>query len=197
MESLKEMKTDAKEEKPTIKCFTCGEVGHTSKFCSKKKRDKKEGPKVSVGKASISPQESKECPCCKEKHTWQPKGQNKTFPSTRLSTCPKFKDLSLEEKGQFLEKVKGCIRCLSWVHSKDECNMKIKFAACQEKENGKVCGELHNSLVHGCDVPYVLAAKANIARANISNLSKLGIDQNEIAQMLLQDVPVGDTVSRV
>ena len=94
MESLKEMKTDAKEEKTAIKCFTCGEVGHTSKFCPKKKRDKKESPKVSVGKASISPQDSreKECPCCKEKHTWQPKGQNKTFPSTRLLTCPKFKD---------------------------------------------------------------------------------------------------------
>ena len=192
MESLKEMKTDVMEEKPTIKCFTCGEVGHTSKFCSKKKKEKRENPKVSVGKASISPQESKECPCCKEKHTWQPKGQNKIFPSTRLSTCPKFKDLSLEEKGQFLEKVNGCIRCLSWLHSKDDCNMKIKFAACQEKENGKVCGKLHNSLVHGCDVPYVLAAKANI-----SNLTKLGIDQSETAQMLLQDVPVGGTVARV
>ena len=75
--------------------------------------------------------------------------------------------------------------------------MKIKFAACHEKENAKVCGELHNSLVHGCDVPYVLAAKANIAKANISNLSKHGIDQSETAQMLLQDVPVGGTVARV
>ena len=70
--------------------------------------------------------------------------------------------------------------------------MKIKFASCQEKENGKVCGLLHNSLLHGCEVPYCLVAKANI-----SNSSKNGIDQNESTQMLLQDVPIGSTVARV
>ena len=55
-------------------------MGHMSKFCPKKKEDKKVGPKVMANKASILTQDTKECPCCKEKHTWQPKGQNKKNP---------------------------------------------------------------------------------------------------------------------
>ena len=62
MESLKEIKTENKE-KTTIKCFAYNEICQTSKFGPKKKEDKKVGPKIIANKASISIQETKECPC--------------------------------------------------------------------------------------------------------------------------------------
>ena len=62
MESLKEIKTENKE-KTTIKCFAYNEICQTSKFGPKKKEDKNVGPKVTTNKASISTQETKECPC--------------------------------------------------------------------------------------------------------------------------------------
>ena len=95
-------------------------------------------------------------------------------------------------RGQPLEKVKGCIHCLSWIHNKDYCNIKIKFTSCQEKENGKNCGMLYNSLIHGCNVPYCLVAKVNI-----SKFSEKGIDQSKATQIFIQDIPIGTNLARV
>jgi hypothetical protein len=49
-----------------------------------------------------------------------------------------------------LEASTGCFLCNSWLHQKDDC-----VARCKEKMDGKVCLEFHNSLIHGCDLPYI------------------------------------------
>ena len=76
---MKEMKKDTSVDKTEkkFKCFTCSEVGHTSKYCPKKKKSdegKEDYKKVNIGKTDIevNKEEKKSCPCCNGVHTWQP-----------------------------------------------------------------------------------------------------------------------------
>ena len=120
MESMKEMKNDISENKSgkKFKCYTCSEIGHTSKVCPNKakiKEEKEKDKKVNIGKTDIevNKEEKKSCPCCNGVHTWQPRNKPKPATSTRFSDCPKFKTMDVKERGDLLEQVKGCIQCLS------------------------------------------------------------------------------------
>ena len=74
-------------------------------------------------------------------------------PTRRLAECPKFKEMSAEEHGKFVEQVKACYTCLAWKHKGDKCKWKSRNK-CTEKVNGNPCDGTHNTLLHGSGVVY-------------------------------------------
>ena len=216
MESLKQMpSTESNKDKSEkvkgsfdpkvdnskeVKCYKCSGIGHKSKECpNKTKSVVKESPKVTAGKTDVEVSDKKnDCPCCKKYHTWKPKNKPKPIRSTRLSSCPDFEKLDINARGEFLESVKGCTLCLSWLHDKDKCTARISNAKCLEKidGDGKICNQLHSTLLHGCAVPYCQVAKTQVVTDSASKSSP-EIDEYVSTLGLLQDVPTGNDVARV
>ena len=82
------------------------------------------------------------CPLCNQEHTFKSKWSSTPWPSDRLLTCKKFNDMTLKQRGENLERVKGCIRCTSWKHGKDTCRMSL--VDCKEMINGSPCHKDHS-----------------------------------------------------
>ena len=57
------------------------------------------------------------CTLCGQLHSWQRK-DNSWWPSDRLLTCKKFKDMNVQQRAAAVERAKGCPRCTSWNHDK-------------------------------------------------------------------------------
>ena len=53
------------------------------------------------------------CPNCKGEHTFLRRQDKMVWPSDRLFTCKKFKEMSLKERGTLLKMLKACSRCTS------------------------------------------------------------------------------------
>ena len=137
-----------------ITCNNCGGIGHYSKNCSSK--PKSQGPtaaiKVNMAAAKITteseynqylPETKKQvgkCPACNQAaHTYTrqfPFGKAE-WPSIRLESCPQYSAMSSRERGELLEKVKGCYKCTSWKHQGDTCFTRSK--ACTVVEGGVAC----------------------------------------------------------
>ena len=66
-----------------------------------------------------------------------------------LIGCPKFKELSIEERANTVLKNKVCASCLSWYHEGSVCMRPLKC-----KEQG--CTSNHNTLLHGSKNPKVM-----------------------------------------
>ena len=152
----------------------------------RKKKEKRKKLKEEIGA----------CPNCKAEHTFLRRDKI-TWPSDRLFTCKKFKEMSVKERGTLLEKFKGCVRCTSWRHSKSNCPSQP--AKCStEKTDGSKCGKDHSYLVHDSGVAYCNVARSSSPRSfpnsandtaeDILEFDHVDIDQTTV--YYIQDVPI-------
>ena len=127
--------------KTGITCHTCRGVGHYAKSCSSKLRSSQPSLpiKVNMAVAKITTKDEYKqylpetrklignCPVCKQTpHSYSrqfPFGKAE-WPSNRLDSCPTFMAKSIKERGELLEKVKGCYKCTSAKHQGDSCFIK-------------------------------------------------------------------------
>ena len=122
------------------------------------------------------------CPVCFNQHTWQRK-DGSWWPSDRLITCKKFKDMNIAQRSTAIEGCNGCPRCTSWKHQRADCKMKANN--CGYKTGSTVCQGDHSKLVHGSSNVYCAALNAH-------NNSKTfaGINEQEETIFFIQDIPV-------
>ena len=181
-----------KQEDSMIRCKKCNEFGHKQFKC----------PQVKVGGAKVEKvdkQKLKEsigkCPLCSSYHTYKRRKDGQIWPSDRFSTCEKFRNLSIKEMAETLEKNDSCSRCLSWLHKRDSKDCRASKNSCgAEKDGGAKCTADHSKFVCGSESVYCSAANViktdddstssvNLATKFVSNPNTL-----EETMMLLQDV---------
>ena len=81
-------------------------------------------------------------------------GKDGQYYGSRLSVCPTFANLSLQDKTTVVEKAKACALCLDWrgKHTRDQCPARPgnrPFPNCTVSTNGVACGKRHHNLLHG------------------------------------------------
>ena len=182
-------KTVVEANKVTIKDFTEDTV-ETDSVELKKNKEKRKKVKDEIGA----------CPNCREEHTYFKKWDKINWPSDRLFTCKKFKDMSPKERGTLLEKLKACSRCTSWRHSRQSCPSPPTKCS-TAKSDGTKCDKDHSYLVHDSGVAYCGVTKSlqssSTSSSKFSNqnndpsFSDVNIDQPTV--YYLQDVPVNNT----
>ena len=149
----------------------------------KKKKDKRKKVKEEIGP----------CPNCKEEHSFVRKIDKMNWPSDRLFTCKKFKEMNPKERGNLLGKLKACPRCTSWRHTRQSCpGQPVKCSA--DNINGSKCGKDHSYMVHDSGVAYCNLARSSLSSSTSSSSTKfsdVNIDQKTV--YYLQDVPVNNT----
>ena len=144
--------------KSGVTCIACGGLGHFARSFPSKVRS----VKINVAVSKITtrqeynqhlPETRKQvgnCPCCKQPaHSYSrkfPFGQC-DWPTTRLDACPLFISKSPRERGELLERLKGCYKCLSWKHQGDACYLKSK-SNCTVITAGTACSGIHNKMLH-------------------------------------------------
>ena len=154
----------------------------------KKTKDRRKKAKEEIGS----------CPSCKEEHTFVRRQDKMEWPSDRLFTCKKFKEMSPKDRGILLEKLKACSRCTSWRHSKQNCPGQPAKCSADKPDNSK-CGKDHSYLVHDSGIAYCNVARSSQSSKASSTLispgttsfSDVNIDQETV--YYLQDIPVKDT----
>ena len=96
------------------------------------------------------------CPACNKSHTFEkefPAPIGKAYlPSMRLDSCPEYMKKSPKERGELLEKVKGCYVCLDYKHKGED--FRIKNKTCDVTVGTGKCGGPHNKLLHNSGVVY-------------------------------------------
>ena len=85
------------------------------------------------------------------------------WPSRRLDNCPDFQNRTTKEKGELFEKLKGCYKCTSWLHSGDSCFQKHDNS-CPVIEGGKACAGVHHKTLHGSGVAFCHKAQLVMAK---------------------------------
>ena len=58
---------------------------------------------------------------------------------------------SAKDRGELIEKLKGCYKCTSWKHLGDQCFIKKN---CTDKTGGTTCAGAHHKLLHGSGVAF-------------------------------------------
>ena len=109
--------TDSKKETGKQgQCTNCGKAGHNTASCwSKKKPNKSHSTQQGATKQSSSSNSKPmkiPCPACNLQHLIQ--GRNNQYYGSRLSVCPTFKNLSVQDKTTVVENSKACVLCLDW-----------------------------------------------------------------------------------
>jgi len=61
--------------------------------------------------------------------------------------------MSSRERGELIERLKGCYRCTSWQHQGDNCYTRSK-STCSVVTAGFTCGGVHHKLLHGSGVAF-------------------------------------------
>ena len=76
-------------------------------------------------------------------HTYKPdRSSSHEKASSRLHSFKKFRaDLGVEDRVKIVPDCKGCTRCTSWMHTRDDCRSKISCRDCDSANN--------NTLLHG------------------------------------------------
>ena len=97
------------------------------------------------------------CPVCDQQHTWQRK-DGAWWPSDRLLTCKKFRDMNIQQRAVAVERSQGCPRCTSWKHMRKDCRMKANN--CGADLSGSTCTGDHSKLLHGSTNVYCAALNA-------------------------------------
>ena len=114
--------------KAAVTCNSCGGVGHLARSCPSKSGASC-GPlvKVNIAVSKITtkaeydqhlPDTKKQignCPSCKQGphcYTRQFPFGNTEWPSNRLDACPKFNGMTPNQRGQLVERLKACYKCL-------------------------------------------------------------------------------------
>ena len=116
--------------KSNVTCNTCGGLGHYARACPSKSSKPGGGSFIKVNMAVTKittkdeykqylPETRKQigkCPLCNQPaHSYSrqfPFGKS-DWPSSRLDVCPQFLSKSSKERGEFIEKIKGCYKCTS------------------------------------------------------------------------------------
>ena len=109
------------------------------------------------------------CPCCNQAaHNYSRKFPFGTadWPSTRLDVCPQFVAKNPRERGELLEKLKGCYKCLSWKHKGDSCYTKSK-SNCTVTTSGTACAGIHHKLLHGSGVAFCHKVQIKVAATTL------------------------------
>ena len=83
------------------------------------------------------------------------------WPSTHLSRCSKFNEMTPHDRMVLLESIGGCLMCVSWEHSADICKVRSK-SKCPIVSSGSVCGLNHHQLLHGSDSSGVVQAQQDM-----------------------------------
>ena len=92
------------------------------------------------------------CPLCKDRHSYYKSREKEFWPSYRLFKCDKFKNMSIRERADTLEKFGCCSKCTSWNHKKDMCK---SVARCVQMVNDKECNK-QCMTVYGCSFPQIV-----------------------------------------
>ena len=139
------------------------------------------------------------CPACNLQHMVQ--GRNEQYYGSRLSVCPTFKNLSLQDKTRVVEKAKACVLCLDWrgTHSRDQCPTRPggkPFPNCSVDNNGVACGKRHNPLLHGstshlCNVVVAMPPSKSPNYVAPGKLELETAEESQNALLPIQRVEVG------
>ena len=164
--------------KSGVTCNSCGGIGHFSRSCPTK-TSLSRGPtvKVNIAVSKITtkseydqylPDTKKQigtCPSCKQgPHCYTrdfPFGKAE-WPSNRLDACPKFNGMNSRERGQLVEKLKACYKCLCWKHQGEACYTRSR-SNCNVQSSGSACGGIHHKLLHGSGVAFCHKVDVKIA----------------------------------
>ena len=119
-------KTAGEGQKTGTTCNNCGGIGHNAKVCPSQSKSAGPSVKLNMAVAKITteseynqylPETKKQvgkCPACNQAaHTYTrqfPFGKA-DWPSNRLESCPQYTSKSEKERGELLEKIKGCYKC--------------------------------------------------------------------------------------
>ena len=104
------------------------------------------------------------CPVCWNKHVYPRKFQGGSipWPSRRRRECSTFRDLNPTQRANLMEDLGGCVTCLSWTHTNQECSLKEQrnpdsgaaSVRCQGSEGTEICGRAHHRILYGSKSKY-------------------------------------------
>ena len=203
--------------KSGITCHTCGAVGHISRSCPNKGKPvvTKPSVKFNMAVAKITskneydqhlPEVKKQmgnCPVCKKTvhvYTRQFPFGKAEWPSRRLESCPQFKTKSVKERGELIEKLKGCYKCTAWSHAAEACFIKGN-TNCTVLAGGQACAGAHHMLLHGSGVAFchktkLVAAKEAVQLKNYEKVKDVpAINQPVLLEV--QAVPVHNLLAKL
>ena len=168
--------------KSGMTCNNCGGVGHFARSCPSKQKLSSPSVKVNIAVAKINTRAEYDryladtkkqvgnCPACKQApHSYTrdfPFGRAE-WPSNRLDTCPKFNGMNPRERGELVEKLKACYKCLCWKHQGDACFTKSK-SNCNIVTSGTACGGIHHRLLHGSGVAFCHKVSIKVANTHFN-----------------------------
>ena len=163
----------SKEDTEKDLCRKCGISSHKSNNCpsikavvgstdasagNKKKDDEFKRAKADCGR----------CPLCNEFHTFYKTREKIEWPSDRLFKCESFRNLSLWDRANTIERLKCCASCTSWNHQEASCPSPAK---CGKFVNGVKCDKDHSSLGCGSGNAYCGSAQPIVHIENSKSLS--------------------------
>ena len=108
----------------------CGKCKNILKYCKCNK-----STKVHI----YNMEATKVCPVCNSK---EPHLNKHSKPSSSLGRCPKFREMSLEERDKQANKHNACFVCLVPGHSKKDCSIKTNCYKCDKsRHHPQLCKE--------------------------------------------------------
>ena len=123
------------------------------------------------------------CTICKQQHSWQRK-DGSWWPSDRMLSCKKFKDMNIHQRAAAVESAKGCPRCTSWNLLRKDCKMKAN--SCGFILRSSSCQGDHSRLLHGTTNVY--CAAVNTCGSSTGEFACVKEDLETV--FFLQDIPV-------
>ena len=128
------------------------------------------------------------CVCCNRHHTYErdfPFGKTKV-PTRRLDSCQKFQGMTVQERGQLIEKLTGCYICLDPKHTGDCC--RSRKVSCDVKVGLKPCDGGHNKLLHNSGIAYCHTTAATFSDSNVLfEIQELDLPEVNMSAVVLFD----------
>ena len=181
--------------KSSVTCSVCNGSGHYARNCpSRAKSGAGSSVRVNLAVVKVTtkadynkylPETKRDigkCPACNQ----GPHNYMRTFPfgkaewpSNRLESCTQFMALSARERGELVERVRGCYKCTSYKHQGDACFKRGK-TNCTIMTAGSACSGIHHKSLHGSGVAFChkVVIKANPSAASVNSASVLVDDMD-------------------